>query len=255
MQKLFQYCRENFLFLLGIFFVVFIPLFPKRPLLDIVGTWVDIRLEDFLVSFSYLVLGLGFLRHKNRLNTPLTIPIVFYWMFGFLSLIHSLLFVGPHLPGFFPKVAALYYLRNIEYMGMFFLGFWSLGKSKKQLQLLVAVLAITVFAVFVYGVGQKYHGWPAFSTMNEEFAKGIPLRLPPTARVMSTFAGHYDLAAYLVLVIPILGSAIFGVKNKLAKVLLLVTAVCGFVLLLFTASRISFGVYLVTISSMLWRKS
>jgi hypothetical protein len=39
-------------------------------------------------------------------------------MFGFLSLIHSLLFVGPHLPGFFPKVAALYYLRNIEYMGI-----------------------------------------------------------------------------------------------------------------------------------------
>lgn len=252
MQKLWQFFRENILFLLGIFFVVCIPLLPKKPFLDVVGTWVDVRLEDFFVAFSYFVLGVFFLRKKNILNTPLTIPIIVYWLVGLLSLINSLVFIGPTIPGFFPKVAGLFYLRGIEYMGLFFLGFWSLGKSKKHLPILLGILAVTVFAVFIYGVGQKYHGWPAFSTMNEEFAKGIPLRLPPTARVMSTFAGHYDLAAYLVLVIPILGSVIFGVKNKLFKLLFFITAFCGFVLLLFTASRISFGVYLVTISTMLW---
>ena len=40
--------------------------------------------------------------------------------------------------------------------------------------------------------------------MNEEFAKGIPIKLSQLSRVPSTFAGHYDLAAYLVLMIPIL---------------------------------------------------
>lgn len=252
MQKLWQFCRENILFLLGVFFVVFIPLYPKRPLLDVVGTWVDVRLEDFLVAFTYLILGIGFLRHKNKIKTPLTIPIILYWVAGLLSLLNILIFIGPNLPGFFPKVAILYYLRGIEYMGMFFLGFLALRKTDKKLPVVVGVLALTVFAAFIYGVGQKYHGWPAFSTMNEEFAKGIPLRLPPTARVMSTFAGHYDLAAYLVLVIPILASIIFGIKNKFYKLLLLVTTVCAFILLLYTASRISFGVYLLTMSAMLW---
>ncbi len=252
MQKLWQFCRENFLFLLGVFFVVFIPLFPKRPLLDVVGTWVDVRLEDFLVSITYAILGFQFLRKRNIFKTPLTLPITLYWIVGLLALINSLIFIGPYLPGFFPKVATLYYLRGIEYMGMFFLGFWALRKTDKQLPILITFLALTVFSVFIYGVGQKYKGWPAFSTMNEEFAKGIPLKLPPTARVMSTFAGHYDLAAYLVLVIPILGSMIFVVKNKFYQLLLLATTVCAFVLLLFTASRISFGVYLITMSAMLW---
>ena len=38
--------------------------------------------------------------------------------------------------------------------------------------------------------------------MNREFAKGMKLVLTPHARVQSTFGGHYDFAAYLVLLLP-----------------------------------------------------
>ncbi len=252
MRKLLRFFHHNALFLISIFLIAFIPLLPKRPLVDIVGTWVDIRLEDFVVVFSYVVLGIILLKTKDRFKTPLTIPIIVYWIVGLLSLLNSLLFIGHRLPGFFPQVAALFYLRGIEYMGLFFVGFWAIKRVEHRLKWIVIILSLTVFTVFVYGVGQKYYGWPAFSTMNEEFAKGIPLRLPPTARVMSTFAGHYDLAAYLVLVIPLLGSIIFSLKHRAYQVLLFVVTVCAFILLLFTASRISFGVYLVAISLMLW---
>src|SRR3990167_7293365 len=87
--------------------------------------------------------------------------------------------------------------------------------------------------------------------MNEEFAKGIPLQLSSAGRVQATFAGHYDLAAYLVFVIPIIASMIFGVKRLWAKLLLLLSAYGGLILLLLTSSRVSFAMYLVSISFML----
>ena len=58
--------------------------------------------------------------------------------------------------------------------------------------------------------------------MNEEFAKGIPITLSQLSRVPSTFAGHYDLAAYLALMIPILASLVFGFKNWFTKIFLLI---------------------------------
>jgi hypothetical protein len=87
--------------------------------------------------------------------------------------------------------------------------------------------------------------------MNEEFAKGVPLRLSALARIPSTFAGHYDLAAYLVMLIPLLGSVIFAFRRWWVKISLFLIALSGVVLLLMTASRVSFMVYLLAISFML----
>ena len=109
--------------------------------------------------------------------------------------------------------------------------------------------------IILYGYGQKFLGFPAFLTMNEEFAKGIPLRLPPTARIPSTFGGHYDLAAWLVMVIPIFASLMLGVRKAWLKVIFLLLSLSSLGLLLLTASRISFGVYLLAISVMfIWQK-
>lgn len=231
---------------------MFIPLYPKLPILDIFGTWVYIRLEDFLVGIAVLFLGITVVWKKESLKTPLTLPIVGYWLVGLVSTAVAVIFIFPALSNLFPHIALLHYFRRIEYMVLFFLAFAVITRKKKLLHLVIAALVVTGIAIVLYGLGQKYAGWPAFSTMNEEFAKGVPLRLPPTARIMSTFAGHYDLAAYLVLTIPIFGSLLFGVKKLWIKLLLFCTTVSSFVLLLLTASRVSFGVYLLTISTMLW---
>jgi hypothetical protein len=174
---------------------------------------------------------------------------------GLIILIYSILFIGPTISGFFPHLAVLHYLRRIEYMSLFFVGYYALAKKPKLLPAVIWTLALTSLGIIIYGIGQKFYGFPAFLTMNEEFAKGVPLRLPPTARIASTFGGHYDLAAFMVFVIPILGSLVFSMEKVWQKCVFFVLTALSLLTLLFTASRISFGVYLIAISVMLvWRK-
>ena len=249
-MKILKFISENILFLLILLLLAVIPLYPKIPVLDVAHTWVYIRIEDFLVLFAGIVFFVQLVRKKATLKTPLTIPIIVFWVVGAVATIYGVIFIFPKLVAAFPSVAALHFLRRVEYLSLFFVAF-SAMRSRKFVPHIVAVLAITLIIVVIYGVGQRYLGFPAFLTMNEEFAKGVPLKLSALSRISSTFAGHYDLAAYLVMLIAILSSMIFGFKNLLVKVFLFLCAVSGLVLLLMTASRVSFAVYLVTITFLL----
>jgi len=256
MMKRIAWCKENLFLILSFFLVAFIPLYPKIPLIDVTQTWVYVRLEDVLVFFSFIALAVHYIRKRNLFaDTPLTIPIVWYLGIGLLSLVNAIIFIFPYSNGqYFTHLGVLHYLRRIEYISLFFLGFEAFRRTVR-LPALATVIACTFAGIVLYGFGQKFWGWPAFLTMNEEFAKGIPLQLPSTARIPSLFGGHYDLAAYLVFMIPIIGSFVIGTKTWWQKVIFLLLSVGGLVLLLFTASRISFGVYLVAISTMLfWHK-
>lgn len=232
------------IFKLGIAFLLFfIPLYPKLPLVDIKHTWVYIRLEDLLIAFLTAIFVIQLVRKKASLKTPLSGPILIYWLVGGVSLIFSILVLSSQIPHFFPHLAFLHFLRRIEYMILFFIAFAAIKKVEDAYHLLAAfVLGLT--GVIFYGLGQKFFGWPAFLTMNEEFAKGTPLYLPPEARTTSTFAGHYDLAAYLAFALPLLASLILGLKKRWKKTVLLIIGLGAYILLLFTASRISFAVYL-----------
>lgn len=249
-MKIIRYLSENILFLLTLFLLVFIPLYPKLPLLDIKHTWVYIRIEDFIIAVVWIIFLIKFFKKKATLKTPLTLPIIIFWIVGALATIHGILFVFPKLEGVFPSIALLHYLRRIEYLSLFFLSYAAFRK-KSLVTPLIATLSLTLLVVFFYGLGQRFWGLPAFLTMNEEFAKGIPLKLSPLARIPSTFAGHYDLAAYLILMIPLMGSMIFGYKKWLVKIFFFLTATAGLILLMMTASRVSFVVYLFSIAFML----
>ncbi len=246
MKKILDFIKNNFLFLLSLFLLIFIPLYPKIPIVDIKNTWVYIRLEDFVVLFVLLFwIALLYLK-KISFKTPLTLPILVFWAIGAISTLHGILLIFPTLANVFPNVAFLSLIRHIEYMSLFFIAYQGM-KDKKYLPYVVATIVITLIGVIAYGFGQKYLGFPAFLTMNEEFAKGIPIQLSNLSRVPSTFAGHYDLAAYLVLIIPIVVSLIFGIKNIFIKLLLLITSILGFVLLFMTVSRVSFFVILISL--------
>lgn len=223
--------------------------------MDITQTWVSIRFEDILIALSALALITSLVRERKCPDTPLSRPIVLYWIVGGISLGNALLFIFPNLSGvLFPHLAVLHFIRRIEYMVLFFVAFEAFKKKPLLLPFLWTLVG-SYLLVILYGFGQKFLGFPAFLTMNEEFAKGVPLRLPATARFPSTFGGHYDLAAYLIMIIPIMGSLVFGLKKWGLKVLFILLAVLGLIMLLFTASRISFGVYLVAVSIMLfWQK-
>jgi hypothetical protein len=255
MKKAFHWLTSNINSLAILFFLAFIPLYPKVPLINVVRTFVYIRLEDFLVAFAIGLYILERLRQRQIPKTPLTWPILVYWGVGITSVICSILFIGPTLLGYFPHLVILHFLRRIEYMMLFFMAFDVVARRKSFVTAVVWTLAGTTLAIIFYGLGQKFFGWPAFLTMNEQFAKGIPLRLPPTARIPSTFAGHYDLAAFVVLTIPILAAFVFAAKYVWQKIVFFLLSVGSLVMLFLTQSRTSFLVYLVGISAMLfWYK-
>ena len=255
MKKAYNWFTSNISGLSILFFLAFIPLYPKLPIINVIRTWVYIRLEDFFVAAAIGIYVFIKFRDRQLPKTPLTWPIILYWSVGILSMAYSVAFIGPKLVGYFPHLVVFHFLRRIEYMMLFFMAYDTLVHRKSFLTAIIWTIAGTVLCIMLYGFGQKLFGWPAFLTMNEEFAKGIPLRLPPTARLPSTFGGHYDLAAFMVLVIPILVTVIFAVKKWWQKIAFMVLSLGSLTMLLLTESRTSFLVYLVGITTTLvWYK-
>ncbi len=238
MWKLINWCKENILFISTLFLLAFIPLYPKLPLLNIQNTWVYVRLEDFFVFGALIIWIILMSKKRVSLNTPLTSSIFLFWMIGGIATVHGVLLIFPTISNVFPNVALFSFIRRIEYMSIFFISYWGI-RDKKQVTIVLYALLLTVLCISVYGLGQRYLGFPAYLTMNEEFAKGIPLTLSKLSRIPSTFGGHYDLAAYLVLVLPILISMMFsGISPFVIPVICFVIALGSYVLVL-TVSRIS----------------
>ncbi len=245
-MNLFKKIIDNSLLGITLFFIAFIPLYPKLPLLDIKNTWVYIRVEDFLVLGVLLIWTVLFIRKKVSLKTPLTLPILAFWLIGAIATIHGVLIIFPELANIFPNVAFLSYVRHIEYMSLFFVAYSGM-RDKNSIHPVIWTVVVTFVIVCLYGLGQKYLGFPAFLTMNEEFAKGVPIQLSQLSRVPSTFAGHYDFAAYLVLIIPIIASLFFAFKNVFAKLFFVALVGLGCVLLFMTVSRVSFFVLFIAL--------
>jgi hypothetical protein len=240
----------NLLFFASLFLLVFIPLYPKIPAIGITHTWVYIRFDDFMVAAVYALFVLFLLLKKAKLKTPLTFPIFLFWAVGLASTIYAVIFIFPTLTNVYPSLAFLNYLRRIEYLGLFFVAFSAI-RDKKQLKYVVWTLTGTLIAVVIYGFGQRFLHFPAFLTGNEEFAKGIPLILSSKDRIAATFAGHYDLAAWLVMLIPIMAGFAISYKKWYFKIIFILSGFFGLILLLMTASRVSYMVYLVSISFLL----
>ncbi len=248
MEKFLSVFKEKYYFYLLLALVVFIPLYPKLPLFGVGGTYVAVRVEDF---FIFLTGILWFILHFNDLGRYLKQPIyrafLLFWSIGLLSLISAFTityFVTPHL-------GILHWLRRVEYMSLFIFAATTI-KSEAQVKIILKVfLTATIFIIF-YGFGQQWLNFPVISTTNREFSKGLILFLSPEARVNSTFAGHYDLAAYLTVVLVILSSLFFLYKSIKSKILIAVVGFLSFALLGMTAARASFAAVLAAIALGFW---
>lgn len=215
--------------------ILFIPLYPKFPLMALKGTYVAIRVDDLVVGFSLLIWLL--LQIKNRFSvfkhkiTPLFIG---YFIAITLSTLNAIL-IYQNSP---VSILILNTFRRFEYISLFFIALEGI-KTKKDMLYPYLFSLLALIGIAFYGYGQKYLQFPVISTMNEEFSKGQLLQMNVWTRISSTFAGHYDLAAYLSLIlIPILSIAIIF-KNKALKIVSFVLFLIGFHLLTLTASRVS----------------
>src|SRR3989344_3476715 len=250
MSKLLKLFDDHILEYFSIALLIFLPLYPKIPIADILpGYIVRIRMDDILVGCAFLIWIIWLFRGKVSLKgNLLLIPIGIYLVIGFLSSL-SAIFITKTVP-FEPLHVGklfLHFLRRVEYFSVFFIFFSSI-KSLEQIKKYVYLAAIVLLAVSIYGFGQKYLYWPVFSTMNREFSKGIKLYLTEHARVLSTFGGHYDLAAYLMIVLTLFIPLSFMVKKMVHKMMFLLVSISGFWLLILTVSRTSFIAYLFSIT-------
>src|SRR5579871_2244004 len=232
MRKLLQFFDKSLLQIFVWFLILFIPLYPKLPSIHINHTWVYIRLEDFFIATAFFIYFFELLRKKVKIPVIVSIPFGLYWFSALCSLLVSIFIIGPTIALFYPSVAALEFLRRIEYMALFFIAFSTI-KAKNDIVKFLYGLFIAIFGIVFYGIGQRTYlifwnkfpyffekypfCFPSFQTGNEEFAKGIPLCLPSDARITSTFGGHYDLAAYLVFFIPLLVASLFIFKKWYAR--------------------------------------
>src|SRR5579862_2715174 len=270
MKKFLTFLDNNILRFSIAFAILFIPLYPKVPSIGISHVWVYIRLEDFLIFLVSVIWFIQLLRRKISLPKPEGLVLVICWIAGLVSLIYCLLFIAAHLQNFFPQIAVLEYLRRIEYMILFFAAFSSV-KNKKDITFFLVFEAIGLAGITLYGFGQKFYPllwqyfpifkhyqycFPAYLTGNEEFAKGTAFCLDSLSRITSTFGGQYDLAAYMVVVIPIFIALFLVVRKIYVKVLFVILIFLALELLNFTSSRTAFAAYVLGAASMLifWKK-
>lgn len=234
--------RNNFFyFLLAILIIV--PLYPKFPLVGVAGTFVAVRLEDILIALIvglWLMLNLKSLK-EEVLSQPINRSILLYLLVSLVSVFGSIFVIKSTSL----NLGLLHWLRRVEYMSLFGVAYFAL-KSKSQLSLVVKSFLVVVTIVAVYGLGQLLFSFPVISTNNSEFSKGLALSLGPGARINSTFAGHYDLAAFsLFPLLLIVGLLTTPGKNKFALVMI---GVLSYWVMLLSASRVTFVALFLTVS-------
>ncbi len=214
--------NTNLLLLLSIFLIAFIPLFPKIPLFDILpGYIVRVRAEDFLVIFAALAWLRDAFYIKNTKEKQFEWNTPYFWLvIAYASVGVTSIFLGTILLQSIPTEllhigkSGLHFFRYMEYFALFFF-LYSSVKTKLHLKIILVTLVITVIGIIGYGYGQQFLHFPLYSTMNREYSKGEKLYLQENARPQSTFAGHYDLGAYLVIVLPIILALSLGLTKIL----------------------------------------
>jgi len=240
MRKLSNWFKQldtNLVKTLLIGFIFFVPLWPKLPFKMINYTYIAIRIDDIYLAILAFVFAFQLLRKKVSLNKKFILPFALFFISVFASFIWNA-YVVKNMQ--LPHLGLLHSLRRVEYMIMFFIAS-SVIKTKKDFWQIISYFFISVFLVILYGLGQKFLNFPAVQTMNPEYAKGYILYLTPDSRISATFGGHYDLAIYLVMAIPLILSFYFAKKNNMFLYLF----VGALLILLYTSSRSSFIAYLI----------
>lgn len=252
-NQLATWLNQDGLFALSLFLLIFIPLYPKIPLLEAIpGYLVRVRLEDILVFITALVWIVQLLRKKINWQTSFHFLIIAYAGVGLLSLlIATTLQQTIPLQSIHLGKSLLHYFRYLEYFSLFLFMYAGI-KTKRHTQVALTAIIVVLNLIFIYGIGQRYLSWPAFSTMNREYSKGQALILAPNIKLHSTFGGHYDLAAYLVLILPILSAWWLRTKNRQLQLWLLLSKLAGLWLLYESASKTALIGWTIATGGVIW---
>jgi len=220
--------------------ILFIPLYPKFPLTSVDGTYVAIRLDDVVVALAILTWVIYQFIHKFPV---FKIKITKLFLAYFVAIIASFITAFLVYQTDATNLLILNVARRFEYISLFFIALQSI-KSNQDLKFSYIFLLIATFLVSAYGYGQKYFQLPVISTMNSEFSKGQLLQMSTWTRINATFAGHYDLAAFLSVALIIIAVVFILNKNVWIRIFSLIVWGASYPILTFTASRVSIFAFL-----------
>src|SRR3989344_488119 len=225
--------------------ILIIPLYSKFPFLRIPGTFVSVRLEDFLIVIAAIVVIAAYFGKLKTFATQNIFKSVYLYLAVGLVSLTSAIFITQSVE---PHIGLLHWVRRIEYFIPLFLGYLAIKSDKKNLEYFIKLVILVLLISFVYGLGQKNYSWLIIITQNEEYAKGVALRWVEGSHINAFFAGHYDLATFLVSTLPMVSVFFFLLKGKILKGILAITYFSGLWLLVNAASRISILSYLVSVA-------
>jgi hypothetical protein len=231
--------------------LIFIPLYPKFPLFTLPFTYVQIRAEDFLIAAVWGVFFARLLVKRSFKLPPLSFQIGVFIFIGLISSLSAILITKNVVN----TAVILHFIRRIEYLSIFFL-IYNAAKNENNRRFFFELFLIPIAGVFFYGLAQMYLGAPVISTMNVESSKGAALTLRPGVPLSSTFAGHYDLAVYLTMMLTVLTAILCSVKKRLKIIITFFTFLATLWLFMQAGSRISlFGLFLsIALVSFLYKK-
>lgn len=235
--------------------LIIVPLFPKFPLFSVPGTYVAVRFEDLILLSLAVMVFFGVIKNfKTLIKDEIFLAFLLFFGVNLISLA-SAIFLTKTVT---PHIAILNYLRRVEYLIPFFAIITLFDKKQisDNLNYFVKILLIVTVITFIYGLGQRYLSFPIIITQNDQYSKGVALRWTEGSHISSTFAGHYDLAAFMVMALPIFITLLFSLKDVWDKIFLLVATGGGLWLLINSLSRISQASYLaaVTVAMIMARK-
>lgn len=241
MHKLIKWLKwtdDNLVHLATIAFIFLTNLVPKYPISFVEYTYIRIRIDDVLPVVLVGIFFIQWVRRKVHLNPRLLIPIVLFWVAVFASFLYNHYINDPATVPIF-NIGFLHSARRVQYMAVFFVAA-SVVISEKRFMQYLRFYFMALALVGIYGLGQKFLGFPSIQSMNPAYTDGRLLFLSASDRINSLFGGHFDLAAYMTFSMPLTMGMYFYTKQKRYFFLF----VLSLSILLYTAARSSFLAYL-----------
>lgn len=231
--------------------LVFIPLYPKFPLFTLPFTYVQIRAEDFLIAAVWGIFFIRLIVKKKFKLPPLSFQIGVFFAIGVLSSMSAILVTKNVIT----TAVLLHFFRRVEYLSIFVL-VYEAARDENTRKYFFELFITPVIGVFLYGLAQIYLGAPVISTMNVESSKGAALTLRPGVPLSSTFAGHYDLAVYLTMMLTVFTGILCTLKNRWKMLVTFISFLAILWLFMQAGSRIGLlGLFLgISLVSILYRK-
>lgn len=179
--------------------LVVLPLAPKVPLLAIMGTYIAIRLDDFVCAGVILAAALrraaqpGWSEHWHmRLNLPVLV---------FLGATLAASVAGILQGTALPNLAVLHWARRLQYLALLYVTMDGL-RTPTDRRLAIRTVLFTAATATAYGWLQRFDLVPVFPSARPDLVQNTTY-FSGYGRVISTFGGPYEWGAYGMVLLPL----------------------------------------------------